>query len=194
MMVILVKSVLIVSKTQQSITPLSALLEEEGYRCTATAFSSQEAKEQLSGGSFDLIVINTPLCDCSGLELSFYIADNTRAGVLLLIRTEALEQCRKSLEDHGVFPIPKPIGRGYFHQTVKMWEVLKRRLTGLEKENLELKNQVEEIKLINRAKLVLMKCLAMSEPQAHRYLEKQAMDMRQSKRKVAEQVLNTYES
>ena len=71
MMVILVKSVLIVSKTQQSITPLSSLLEEEGYCCTATAFSSREAKEKLHDGAFDLIVVNTPLCDCSGLELSF---------------------------------------------------------------------------------------------------------------------------
>ena len=194
MMVILVKSVLIVSKTQQSITPLSSLLEEEGYCCTATAFSSREAKEKLHDGAFDLIVVNTPLCDCSGLELSFYMADNTRAGVLLFIKSEALGQCRKSLEEHGVFPVPKPISRSYFHQTVKMWEVSKRRLMGLERGNLELKNQVEEIKLINRAKLVLMQCLAMSEPQAHRYLEKQAMDMRQSKRKVAEQVHNTYES
>lgn len=194
MMVILVKSVLIVAKTQQSITPLSELLEEEGYCCTATAFSSQEAKKQLNSGTFDLIVINAPLCDCSGLELSYYMADNTRAGVLLLIKSEALPRYRDSLEDHGVFPVPKPISRGYFHQTVKMWEVSKRRLMGLEKENLELKNQVEEIKLVNRAKLVLMRCLAMSEPQAHRYLEKQAMDMRESKRKVAEQVLNTYES
>lgn len=194
MLVILVKNVLIVSKTPQSIIPLSELLMEEGYCGTATAFSSQEAKEQLQNCTFDLIVINTPLGDSTGIELSFYMTDNTCAGVLLLIRSEALEQCRESLEDHGVITIPKPISRSYFHQSVRLWEVSKRRLMGLERENRELKNKVEEIKIVNRAKCVLMQCLAMSESQAHRYLEKQAMDMRQSKMKVAEQVLNTYES
>ncbi len=47
--------------------------------------------------------------------------------------------------------------------------------------------------MISRAKCVLMQCLAMSEPQAHKYLEKQAMDLRISKKNVAEQVLTTYE-
>jgi len=34
----------------------------------------------------------------------------------------------------------------------------------------------------------------MSEPEAHRYIEKQAMDMRITRRKVAEQILRIYEN
>ena len=49
------------------------------------------------------------------------------------------------------------------------------------------------MKIINRAKFTLMQCLTMSEEQAHRYLEKQAMDMRISKLDVARRVLSTYE-
>ena len=60
-------------------------------------------------------------------------------------------------------------------------------------ENVQLKSRLEEIKLIDRAKCVLMQCLAMSEPQAHKFIERQAMDLRISKKRVAEQVLNTYE-
>ena len=51
----------------------------------------------------------------------------------------------------------------------------------------------EEIRLVDRAKCVLIQVLSMTEPQAHRYLEKEAMDRRVTRREVAEQVLRTYE-
>ena len=42
-------------------------------------------------------------------------------------------------------------------------------------------------------KLSINEYLQMSEPQAHRYLEKQAMDMRLTRAEVARSVLQTYE-
>ena len=53
---------------------------------------------------------------------------------------------------------------------------------------------VEDIKLVDRAKLLLVTCLNMSEEQAHRYLEKQAMDLRVSRLEVAKQVIQTYQN
>ena len=61
-------------------------------------------------------------------------------------------------------------------------------------ENERLKHMVEDMKVINRAKLLLVTCLNMSEEQAHRYLEKQAMDLRVSKLQIAMQVIKTYEN
>ena len=57
-----------------------------------------------------------------------------------------------------------------------------------------LRNMVEDMKVINRAKLLLVTCLNMTETQAHRYLEKQAMDLRTSKLHIAKQVIRTYEN
>lgn len=51
-----------------------------------------------------------------------------------------------------------------------------------------------EARLIERAKEVLMEYLKMTEAQAHRYIEKQAMDMRITRREVAESILKTYEN
>ena len=61
-------------------------------------------------------------------------------------------------------------------------------------ENEKLRHMVEDMKIINRAKFLLISCLNMSETQAHRYLEKQAMDLRISKLQVAKQVIQTYEN
>ena len=62
------------------------------------------------------------------------------------------------------------------------------------KENTKLKSQVETMKLVNRAKILLMQNLRMTESQAHHYLEKQAMDLRKSKYDIALRILNTYEN
>ena len=52
---------------------------------------------------------------------------------------------------------------------------------------------MNEVRIINRAKCCLIEYLKMTEPQAHRYIEKQAMDLRQTKREIAESILKTYE-
>jgi AmiR/NasT family two-component response regulator len=52
----------------------------------------------------------------------------------------------------------------------------------------------EEMEIINRAKTTLMEYLGFTEPQAHRYIEKHAMDMRVTKIEIAKNILKIYES
>lgn len=187
------KNVLLISKTEQSVVPLVEMLKGEGYNEFKTALTSEQAINEIELNEYDIIVINTPILNSNGIDLSFYMTDKTRSGVFLIIKSDLLETIQMQIEDHGVFVIPKPINKHYFHHALRLWEVSKIRIEGLAKENLMLKNKVEEINLVNRAKYVLMQCLSMSEAQAHKYLEKQSMDMRQTKMAIAEQVLNTYE-
>jgi response regulator NasT len=48
--------------------------------------------------------------------------------------------------------------------------------------------------IIERAKKLLMIYLNLSEPQAHRFIEKQAMDLRKKRIQIAEGILKMYES
>ena len=61
-----------------------------------------------------------------------------------------------------------------------------------DRENQKLRTKMEEVRIVARAKCILVEYLRMSEQQAHRYIEKQAMDMRTSKKDVAENILKTY--
>ena len=54
--------------------------------------------------------------------------------------------------------------------------------------------KIEEIRVVNRAKLILIQVLKMTENQAQHYIEKQSMDLRQSRLVTAENILRTYES
>ena len=193
MMVIVMKSVLIISKTEQSITPLKELMKNEGYDDAECAFTSDRALELAAERHFDVVIINTPILDSGGIDLSVKLCNTTMSGVFVLLKSEVYSNCCNAVEEKGVFALEKPINRSGFHQCLRIWEISRNRLGLLEKENTKLKNQVEEIKIINRAKCTLMQCLTMSEEQAHRYLEKQAMDMRISKLKMAQRVLSIYE-
>jgi response regulator NasT len=61
-------------------------------------------------------------------------------------------------------------------------------------ENAQLKQKIEDIRVIDRAKCILISSMKMSEQESHRYIEKQAMDMRSSRRIVAEGILKRYEN
>jgi response regulator NasT len=63
----------------------------------------------------------------------------------------------------------------------------------IKKENEGLHRKIEELRIVNRAKYILMQYLSFTEEQAHRYIEKQAMDLRQTKIKIAENILKTYD-
>ena len=86
------------------------------------------------------------------------------------------------------------MGRQLFFQTVKLIHASRKRVLGLQKENGRLQQKIEEMRLVDRAKCTLVQYLGLTEPQAHRYLEKQAMDMRMTRREVAEEILRTYET
>ena len=63
----------------------------------------------------------------------------------------------------------------------------------MQRENQRLQGKIEEIRLCDRAKCALIQHRGLTEPQAHRYMEKRAMDERRTRREVAEEILRTYE-
>ena len=60
------------------------------------------------------------------------------------------------------------------------------------KKSLSIEEKMAEIRVVNRAKWILITELKMSEPDAHRYIEKQSMDQCISKRQIAEEIIKTY--
>ena len=90
--------------------------------------------------------------------------------------------------------IPKPLKRAVFLQTLQCIRIQQQRLNKLQEEKGNLNRQIQDAKLLNRAKLLLMQVLKLSESQAHHHIEKQAMDLRVSKREVAEGIISTYET
>lgn len=184
--------ILIVSSTENGRHFLEELLRSHAYSKVLTASSGSAARRLIIEGQYDLVLINTPLCDEFGHELAVWVAEQTSAGVMMLVKTELADEISYQVEDDGVFVVSKPVSRQLFFQSLKLLEATCSRLQQLKKENRRLRQKIEEMRVVNRAKCALVQFLGFSEAQAHRYIEKQAMDMRITKQEVAEDVLRTY--
>lgn len=77
-------------------------------------------------------------------------------------------------------------------QNLRILCATRERMRQMEAKQATVEEKIEEIRLVNRAKWLLIECLGMTEPEAHRYIEKQSMDQRISKREAAEAVIKTY--
>ena len=63
-----------------------------------------------------------------------------------------------------------------------------------EKKTETMQKRMDEIRLVNHAKWVLISKLGMDEENAHRFIEKQAMDLRQTRSEVSQFIIRTYEN
>ncbi len=188
------KRTLLISSSEQGAAALGEILKTEGFQPITVSYTAYGAKESAQQQAFDLICINAPLADENGIELSVHFAKTTRAGVVIVVPQKNADEVNDMLTPHGVLVIARPVNRHLFHHYLQFTDCFRTRLLRVEQENRELKTMVEDIKIIDRAKLLLVTCLNMSEEQAHRYLEKQAMDLRVSRLEVAKQVIQTYQN
>ena len=60
-------------------------------------------------------------------------------------------------------------------------------------ENERLRQKLEELRIVSRAKCLLVEYLHLTEEEAHKYLERIAMEERKNRRSVAEEILREYE-
>lgn len=188
------EQVLVVSSSKKGCETLTELLKKQSFKSIIVTNSGSQARRTLREASFDLLVINAPLSDELGYELALMAVETTNTGVLLLVKNDLADEARARVEDFGVFVVTKPLSPEFFYQALKLVQASRRRLIGLKEENTVLQKQIQDIRLVNRAKCVLIQYLSMTEPQAHKYIERQAMDQRASKSEVAQGILRTYES
>lgn len=191
---IFMEKALIVSGSNQGLDILTKMVvNATRINNISTVSSSAEARRLVSNTDYDIIVINTALTDEFGHELSMYLSEHTSSGIVLICKSTIADEISDRVMDYGVCVVAKPVNKTMFFQSIKLATATRSRIMGYQKENVKLQVKIDEIKLINRAKCVLMEYLKLTEPQAHRYIEKQAMDTRQTKREVAQDILLRYD-
>jgi response regulator NasT len=185
-------SVLVVSAAEKLNTALTEILTESHCGPARFVASVSAGKRAWNERSYDFVIINSPLPDDEGTRFAIDVESSKGAVVLLLVRSELHDDVRDRVVDHGVFTLPKPLSRPLLTLALGWMESARERLRKLEKKTLSVEEKMEEIRVVNRAKWLLISELKMDEPQAHRYIEKQAMDRCISKKEVAEDIIKTY--
>ena len=185
-------STLVVSSTTKFNSAVTTLLSEADCYPVNFAGSVAAAKRAVAERKYDFIIINAPLSDDLGEDFAADICADRESVVLLLIKTDIYAEINGAVSSQGVFTLPKPTSAQMLAQALKWMSAARERLRRLEKKTSSMEEKMEEIRLVNRAKWLLIESLSMTEADAHRYIEKQAMDRCVTKRAVAENIIRTY--
>ena len=183
---------LIVSRTEKSASMFAEMLNEASISQITTLNSAGEARRILLDQDFDLVLVDSPLQDESGEKLSRYIASKSLSQVMLAVNSEHFNAVSAACEADGVLTISKPVNNDFFWYALSLAKSAGNRIKRIQNENAQLKQKIEDIRIIDKAKYLLISHLKLSEQEAHRFIEKQAMDIRTTKRAIAEGILKTY--
>ena len=186
-------SVLIVSASEKFNDAAIALLPMTDYYPVTQAGSVSAARRRLLERAYDIVIVNAPLPDDFGMRLAIDVCASSDAGVLLLVKNELYHEMYAKTVEYGVMTLSKPTSAALISQALRGLCATRERMRRMEEKQKTVEEKMEEMRLVNRAKWLLIECLRMTEPDAHRYIEKQSMDLRISKREVAEGIIRTYQ-
>lgn len=184
---------LIVAGTVKQQHALTDVLYRADIDCVVCS-TAAEARRAFLVRPFDVFVINSGLADEHGNELAISIAETNDCGGVFIDDYTRVDSISGSLNESGVVALARPITKTALLEAVKLVAVSSVRVRKLKAKNEALSAKLEDMKYISRAKIVLMRSLGYTEEQAHKYIEKQSMDLRVSRRKVAMDILKTYEA
>lgn len=171
---------------------LSEILPKNEYAFLSPAKTAGEVRRLTMDRSVDLVILNAPLKDEFGIQLAQDLAENNM-GVLLLTGSDVFEQVSYRVEQSGVITLAKPTTKQSMYIALRALTALRSKLLQMEQKAKALQQKVADIHTVNHAKWLLIEHDNMTENEAHRFIEKQAMDMRLSRREVAESIIRTYD-
>ena len=185
-----VYSVLVVSAVEKFNAALLPLLPSSGYDPVRVVSDVSTAKRAIAERTFDVVIVNAPLPDDMGVRFAVDVCAGNETVALLLLREAFYAEVTERLTPHGVFTLLKPTSAGRMATALQWMATARERLRKTEKKTLTLQEKMEEIRLVNRAKWILIEQQGMDEPRAHRYIEKQAMDRCVTRRAVAQEIID----
>lgn len=176
------EKILVVSSSKSASEALLDFLRGS-FKCTPKIVeSAYQAKTVLDSDIMtELVMINSPLMDESGVEFAEYVTENTTANCILLIKAEAAEKINERAEKAGVIIVGKPFSRTILYQIVRTVDIAANRSAELYLRNARLEEKINEIQTIDKAKFMLMEYKNMTESEAHAYIEQYAMNKRKKK-------------
>ena len=171
---------------------LGAFAAEQPALALVTADGLDEAERKLAQLDPALVVWQ---CDAPGLPAlrqCVRLAEGSEAVFFVLVRPGTYEAVWRFVQAAGICVMSWPAPQEVFRQTLRNLLLLKKSLRAMQEKTDQLQSQLQDMKRIQKAKSLLMNQLGMSEADAHRWIEKAAMDRCVKKREIAETIIRMY--
>jgi AmiR/NasT family two-component response regulator len=168
---------------------LAEMLAEEGYVVVGQAGDGQTAVELVERERPDLVILDVKMPVLDGIAAAERIAEARIAPVVILTAFSQRDLVQRARDAGAMAYLVKPFTRDDLMPAIEIAVSRFTELGALESEVADLAEQLAARKAVDRAKGILQRELGLSEPDAFRWIQKTAMDLRRSMREVADGVV-----
>ena len=186
-------SLLIVSASEQFNTLVKRSIPNGSFDVIEVRKSISLAQRELLSRRYDVIVINSPLPDDLGVNFATDAAARYTSGIFLVAPGEICDDVTEHVIDQGIIAASKPINKNTIERCIRHLCADQDKIKGLEKKLSSADDKLDEMRIVNKAKWLLIANEGMTEADAHRYIGKQAMDKCVSKRIISEEIIDKWE-
>ena len=168
---------------------LAEMLAEEGYDVVGEAADGARAVELAEEHRPDLVILDVKMPVLDGISAAERIARSRIAPVVILTAFSQRELVERARDAGAMAYLTKPFTRSDLVPAIEIAVSRFAEVHALESEVADLGEQLAARKAVDRAKGMLQSGLGLTEPEAFRWIQKTAMDLRRSMREVAEGVV-----
>ncbi len=168
---------------------LAEMLAEEGFDVVGQAGDGESAVRLAEEHRPDLVILDVKMPVLDGIAAAEAIARQRIAPVIVLTAFSQRELVERARDAGAMAYLVKPFSHTDLVPAIEMALSRFAEVQALETEVAGLTDRLETRKSVDRAKSVLQRELGVSEPEAFRWIQKTAMDLRLSMRQVADGVV-----
>jgi AmiR/NasT family two-component response regulator len=169
---------------------LAEMLVEEGYDVVGQAGDGAKAIELAEELRPDLVILDVKMPVLDGIAAAEAIAGQRIAPVVMLTAFSQRDLVERARDAGAMSYLVKPFTQSELVPAIEMAVSRFAEITELEAQVTDLEDRLETRKAVERAKSILQDELSLTEPEAFRWIQKTAMDLRMSMRQVAEGVVS----
>lgn len=169
---------------------LVELLSEEGFEVIGQAANGEEAIELARDLSPDLVVMDVKMPKVDGITAAETIAEERIAPIVMLTAFSQRDLVERARDAGAMAYVVKPFDASDLIPAIEIAIGRFSEIKAIEDELANLEERLESRKIIDQAKGILQESLGLTEPEAFRWIQKTAMDLRKSMREVAEGVIS----
>ncbi|MGI6798438.1 ANTAR domain-containing response regulator [Gordonia sihwensis] len=170
---------------------LIEMLRDEGYDVVGEAPNGQVAVDLAEQLRPDVVIMDVKMPVRDGIDAASEIARKRIAPVVMLTAFSQREFVERARDAGAMAYLVKPFNQADLVPAIEVALSRYRELKVLEAEIADMSGRFEARKLIERAKGLLMDKQGMTEPEAFRWIQRNAMDKRATMKAVAEIVVDT---
>lgn len=161
-----------------------------GHEIVATATSGTEMVREVLRTEPDLVVFDIHMPEMDGLSALHEVAKELAVAAVAITGDRNSQLIRRAIEDNILAYLLKPVDENQLKFAIQVAWARFKEFCALKDENQSLQQNLQDRKLIEKAKGLLMKKHRWSEPTAFRALQRTAMNKRVTMVSLARDILN----